>query len=136
MCLFLCESEDHSPLFLDLDSNTCKYCHPNCLICLNDSNITCTKCIFPFYLGNKNECIYKNCSEYSNTFASTEYICEDCHPTCDGCVELPNKCIKCASQYFMLQEISTCLLECPLLYYTNQLTKLCDRKYIYIYIYI
>ena len=132
-CIFLCESEANSPLFLDLESLTCKLCHPNCLSCLGDSNITCTKCAPNYYLGNNRECIYNDCAQYTNTFASSEYICEDCNPTCDGCVELPNKCINCASQYFMFQETNTCTKKCPINYYANQLTKICDCKYIYIY---
>ena len=119
-----------------LDGSVCRPCHANSLICYGEEIDECFKCRPPYYLGNKEECVYENCDNYPNTFPSN-YVCEDCHPSCNGCKEFPNYCLACVSGNFLNPQSHSCAASCPPNYYTYLSLQKCQGiMYIYIYVYI
>ena len=132
-CNFLCKSED--ALYLNTSTFTCKTCHENCLSCIGHSSTLCTKCLPPYQLGNNTECLYSDCSNYPNTFSS-DYICQSCDSKCDGCLGTSNNCLSCHTPYLFWGVSNSCLLICPLRFYSYVDMHICQGIYIYIYIYI
>ena len=134
-CLFLCNSSS-TPLYLDSGStNTCKPCHAHCLECFGGSDVECSKCLPPYYLGNNQECIYTECAlNYPNTFPTIDYVCEQCHHSCNGCIGSYDFCLSCAMPYFALSQTNFCLAACPAKYYSYTSIRQCQCIYIYIYI--
>ena len=136
VCLFLCRTANiTTPLFLDASTNTCKPCHKNCFSCYDDLNTTCIKCNPEYYLGKGTECLFHDCSNYENTFPTNNNICERCNPICKGCINTPNSCLSCIEPYLFLGATNSCLIDCPMSYYSYIQIQMCQSKYIYIYIY-
>ena len=133
-CILMCNSPGIS-LYLNTTSNTCKSCHINCAICFGSSEFECSQCLHPFYLGNNQECVYTDCANYPNTFPNN-YICQECHPNCDGCIYTTNNCLACLSPYLKLPSSTSCSPSCPSKYYPYLTLQICQRDNIHIYIYI
>ena len=121
-------------LFLDISDNICKLCHNNCFQCLGSLNTQCNLCTPPYHLHDKHNCQEINCNNYYNTFPSN-YTCEKCDSSCDGCRDFPNFCLSCAPNYLFLSLANSCLLTCPIKYYDNHIIHHC-QSILYIYIYI
>ena len=132
-CRFMCQDKEH-PLYLE--EGECKQCDGHCSSCVSGSDRECRECKDPYYLGKYSECIYTDCANYPNTFSS-QGICLLCDENCLGCSNYSYNCLACAPQYFLFKDtnINYCIPHCPTAYYSNTQLYICQRIYIYIYIY-
>ena len=125
------------PLYLDTstpNSEMCRECHPNCLICYGSENNTCLECTPPKLLTQERECIYEQCPPSMNTFI-TDTKCEKCNDKCKGCRYSPSNCLGCEFPYLFFQKTNSCLTTCPNQFYADLQNSICQGN-IYIYIYI
>ena len=119
-------------------------CDFPCQTCEISNPINCESC-FPeldpahpidipqayFFIVNLKQCL----DECPLTYYENETaVCDLCDSNfCEGCDVTPTNCTSCYPDKFL--HMYSCITPCPPHYYQNDIDWLCERKYIYIYIY-
>ena len=119
-----------TPLYLDTstpNSEVCRECHSNCLMCYGSENNTCLECAPPKLLTQEKECLYDNCPPLMNTF-TTETKCEKCSDRCRGCALSPFNCLSCEPPYYFFAQTNSCITACPDQFYANIQSSQCQSK--------
>ncbi|EAS05723.2 bowman-birk serine protease inhibitor family protein (macronuclear) [Tetrahymena thermophila SB210] len=115
MVLPKCQCPDG--MFLQQDSNSCKYCSSQCLTCAQTQN-NCLTCKNSLQIPPSCKC------QYNDYYLDSDNICRQCNSNCSSCKDRPDYCLTC-SQFRINPPQCNCN---PDLYYLDQITNSCLPK--------
>lgn len=104
----------------------------NCTHC-DRAPTDCTKCSGDYYLipgdlSNFGSCVVSSGCPVGQYGAYQNNTCNDCDDACTVCFgEGPKNCTACQGTNFLIQEIYSCVAECPAGYWQNDTFKECQK---------
>ena len=126
-CVGSCEAGQYESFSVSENTTFCLSCHEQCApntSCSGPARTQCEQCRLFTY---QSACI-ETCP--SNTFANQNNTCLQCHSQCIGCTgPTASECINCRNFSLTENVTNTCVIECPLNHYVDNLTCLpCDPQ--------
>ena len=137
-CVYLCDSNYYLTDGVDGPNTICEKCDDSCTSCNGPNDNNCLSCETDNILYN-NQCL-DNCPielyEFNNecvetcpsgTFANGN-ICENCHSSCQTCVNSMDHCLSCdenGSTPYFTSDFNTCSSSCNTGYYNELDTHEC-----------
>ncbi|KAG9280998.1 proprotein convertase subtilisin/kexin type 5-like [Astyanax mexicanus] len=121
-----CVKECPQDTFGDARGWRCQPCHSSCLTCHGPGVRDCDRCSGwnrPIY----GKCPIINCPE-GQYFDSVTRDCRYCDVSCKACYgPKTQNCYSCAPGYMLEQQDAICVQSCPLGFYGNSSSQLCER---------
>lgn len=124
-----CVPECPQGYYLNSATNTCEICKiENCNKCSSqDSGASCSQCKEEFFKTLVDGKCNIDCPEgyYKNILIQT---CEKCDVLdCKACSDSKSGCTTCKDGFYFISSENRCAKDCPVGFYTNQLTMKCEK---------
>lgn len=116
-----CVSECPLGYFGDAAARRCRRCHKGCETCTGRSPAQCLSCRRGFYHHQETNTCVTLCP--AGLYADeSQRLCLRCHPSCQKCVDEPEKCTVCKEGFSLAR--GSCIPDCePGTYFDSELVK-------------
>ncbi|XP_057675882.1 proprotein convertase subtilisin/kexin type 5-like [Corythoichthys intestinalis] len=125
-----CLTECPARSFMDDRTGECQECDVSCLTCMGPQADSCSGCKEGFRLESHWQKGHGRCLPSDDECSQHEYFdewgkCRPCHKNCRRCYGPgKNHCLACKQRYLLLN--GSCVDECPLAFYADELRQKCE----------